>query len=118
MGYYQGCGSAYTHVAACCTAGSSSHDQNFVCAPPQWPGPKNKDYRGYDWFKTGPLPNSGFSKPDLAVNHTNSAYLIRDAAIDFIGEWLARSSAPVSQGHVRFSREKQLACRVLEPGPC
>lgn len=30
------------------------------------------------------MPNSGTSRPDLSVNHTNSAYLIRDAAIDFI----------------------------------
>ena len=31
MGYYQGCGSQFTHVAACCTAGTPDHDQNFIC---------------------------------------------------------------------------------------
>jgi len=76
MGYYQGCESHYTHVAACCGAGSPDHDQNYTC--------RSNAYTGYDWFKTGPMPNSGTSKPDLSVNHTNSAYLIRDAAVDFI----------------------------------
>lgn len=27
MGYYQGCESAYTHIAACCRAGSPDADQ-------------------------------------------------------------------------------------------
>ena len=36
MGYYQGCESHYTHVAACCTAGSPDHDQNYVCEPGHW----------------------------------------------------------------------------------
>mmetsp|Transcript_97776 Transcript_97776/g.276738 ORF Transcript_97776/g.276738 Transcript_97776/m.276738 type:complete len:561 (+) Transcript_97776:51-1733(+) len=76
MGYYQGCESHYTHVAACCAAGSGDHDQNFTCKP--------NGFTGYDWFKTGPVPHDGNSKPDLAANHTNSAYLIRDAAVDFI----------------------------------
>jgi hypothetical protein len=31
MGYYQGCGSAYTHLAACCGAGSPDNDTNYVC---------------------------------------------------------------------------------------
>merc|ERR1719440_1185531 len=83
MGYYQGCESHYTHVAACCSAGSPDRDQNYTCS--RDPRPKWAPYLGYDWFKTGPAPNSGSSKPDLSVNHTNSADLIRDAAIDFIG---------------------------------
>lgn len=71
-GYYQGCESHYTHVAACCTAGSPDHDQEYVC------GQKGgaKDYRGYDWFVNGTA--------DFSVNKTNSADLIRDAAVDFI----------------------------------
>ena len=83
MGYYQGCESAWTHVAACCTAGSSYSDQDYVCGS----GSKydnGTDYRGYDWFKTGPSPNAGVSVPDTTVNNTNSADLIRDAAIDFV----------------------------------
>merc|ERR1719473_321910 len=39
MGYYQGCESHYTHVAACCGAGSPDHDQDFVCGH----GGKGKD---------------------------------------------------------------------------
>ena len=31
MGYYQGCESAWTHVSACCSAGSADNDQHFVC---------------------------------------------------------------------------------------
>lgn len=86
MGYYQGCESHYTHVAACCSAGSSDHDQNFTCEKQQGQGLGEiyGQFLGYDWFKTGPMPNSGTSKIDMSVNHTNSAYLIRDAAIDFI----------------------------------
>jgi hypothetical protein len=32
VGYYQGCESRYTHVAACCTEGSPSGDRNLTCA--------------------------------------------------------------------------------------
>ena len=39
---------------------------------------------GYDWWKTGPSPNHGTSEPDLSVNHTSSALLLRDAAVDFV----------------------------------
>merc|ERR1719473_222666 len=88
MGYYQGCESHYTHVAGCCGARSPDHDENYTCqrhGAEQLQGSEDwNQYLGYDWFKTGPMPNSGTSKPDLSVNHTNSAYLIRDAAIDFI----------------------------------
>ena len=89
MGYYQGCESRYTHVAACCTEGSPSHDQNFTCAALSVDG-INATQRvsefalGYDWWKTGPAPNAGTSRPDLTANHTSSAVLIRDAAVDFI----------------------------------
>ena len=56
MGYYQGCGSAWTHVSSCCTAGSADHDNKYVCASdPKW---GTKDYRAYDWFKTGPVSDS------------------------------------------------------------
>jgi hypothetical protein len=44
-----------------------------------------KDQRGYDWFKSGPAPgNNGVSSPDLSANHSNSATLIRDAAVEFL----------------------------------
>lgn len=70
-GYLQGCGSAYTHVAACCTAGSPAHDQNYIC-------PRHKlDYRGYDWFSNG-------GTPDFSANGTNSVHLITDAAEKFL----------------------------------
>jgi len=81
MGYYQGCESAYTHLAACCGAGSPDHDQDFVCDS----NTTNSGYVGYDWFKSGAFPNAGISKPDLTVNHTNSADLIAAAAVEFIG---------------------------------
>ena len=68
MGYYQGCGSQFTHVAACCTAGTPDHDQNFICNV----SGKYGEWRGYDWFKSGAYPNSGVSKPDLSANHTRS----------------------------------------------
>jgi arylsulfatase A-like enzyme len=77
MGYYQGCQAAYTHVAACCGASSPDHDQNNTCGT-------SGRYLGYDWFKTGPVPHGGDSKPDLSANHINSAHLIRAAAVDFI----------------------------------
>jgi len=80
MGYYQGCGSAYTHIAACCSAGSADNDTHFTCAHTG----AGKDYRGYDWFRSGPAPNAGKSVPDLSASTSNSATLISDAAIDFI----------------------------------
>ncbi len=89
MGYYQGCESRYTHVAACCSPGSPSSDQNLTCAQLSVDG-VNATQRGsqfalgYDWWKTGPSPNQGTSEPDLSVNHTSSALLVRDAAVDFI----------------------------------
>lgn len=44
----QGCGSAWTHVAACCNAGSNDHDQSYVCPGGEWDS--GKDYRAWDWF--------------------------------------------------------------------
>ena len=69
-GYLQGCGSAYTHVGACCTAGSPTHDQNFTCE-----NHLNSEM-GYDWFK-------GLEAVPSA-NHTNSVDLIRRGAVEFI----------------------------------
>ena len=84
-GYYQGCGSAWTHIAACCTANglgpNEASDKDFVCKSASQYG----DYRGYDWFATGADPTAASnSKPVLGANHTNSVDLIRDAAVDFI----------------------------------
>jgi len=92
MGYYQGCESAWTHIASCCKGGSDYSDQNYVCDSGEESGSNPKDFRGYDWFKSGPQHNN--SLPDLSANHTNSADLIRDAAIEFIGR-------KTSQGHSR-----------------
>ena len=76
VGYLQGCGSAYTHVAACCKPGSPDNDTNFVCkADP------SKDYRGYDWFRA---KQNEEVVADPSANGTNSAALVRDAAVDFI----------------------------------
>ena len=85
MGYFQGCESAYTHVAACCGAGSPTNDQDYVCGNGMNASgagghthDTGKDYRGYDWFKSGPAPgNNGVSSPDPTANHTNSATLLR-----------------------------------------
>jgi len=92
MGYYQGCGSAWTHVAACCHAGSDYADKDYVC--PSTTPTKQADYRGYDWFKSGPVPNLGRSVPDKAANQTNTADLIRDAAIEFIRRKARHQSKP------------------------
>lgn len=75
MGYLQGCESAYTHIAACCKAGSPTNDSDYIC-----PAKGNKDYRGYDWFQG----TSTSCKPDFTANHTNSATLIRNAAVKFL----------------------------------
>lgn len=72
MGYLQGCESAYTHVAACCQPGSPTNDTDYICS--------GSKYRGYDWFKG----TSSKCQPDMTANHTNSATLIRDAAVDFL----------------------------------
>ena len=96
MGYLQGCESHYTHVASCCGAGSPDNDTRFVCSAPAEgeggggvdaargytvrPGAEHKDFRGYDWFRS----SGGESLPDPSANQSNSATLIRDAAVDFI----------------------------------
>eukprot|EP00656_Telonema_subtile_P051077 TRINITY_DN6788_c0_g1_i1.p1 TRINITY_DN6788_c0_g1~~TRINITY_DN6788_c0_g1_i1.p1 ORF type:complete len:540 (+),score=121.10 TRINITY_DN6788_c0_g1_i1:104-1723(+) len=85
MGYYQGCESAYTHVAGCCSAGSPDHDQQYVCDS----GPSQ--YQGYDWFKS--QPGQDVSTPDVSANRTNSVDLISNAAVDFL-QRSAQSSKP------------------------
>ena len=94
-GYYQGCGSAWTHVAACCTAGSSYNDTDFVCKAGEGPTGKKADFRGYDWFATGanPTPESD-SMPVLAANHTNSVDLIAGKAVEFIERKTKEAKAP------------------------
>ena len=82
MGYYQGCESAWTHVSACCHAGSPAADENYTC------GGGIGHEIGYDWFKSDAA--AGVSLPDLSANNSNSVNLIRDAAIDFV---LAQVSA-------------------------
>ena len=54
--YYQGCESHYTHLAACCSAGSPTNDTEFVCNR----NTGNSGYVGYDWFKSGAPGSPGF----------------------------------------------------------
>ena len=70
-GYLQGCGSHWTHESSCCQAHTASQDQDYICGDTQ-----QKDYRGYDWFTDGVA--------NLDANKTNSAFLIRDAAVEFL----------------------------------
>lgn len=70
-GYLQGCESAYTHISACCSAGSPSHDQNYTCPAHE------TQYRGYDWFSNG-------GTPDFSASGTNSVHLITDATERFL----------------------------------
>ena len=80
-GYLQGCGSAYTHVASCCTAGSpnGTADQDYVCPAPEPSDDDSdpKDYRGYDYFGEG-------GAVDTEVNGTNTANLLTQAAVNFL----------------------------------
>jgi arylsulfatase A-like enzyme len=72
-GYFQGCGSYATHVAACCGApGNASDFSRFVCGST---GPP-KDYRGYDWFDG--------SSADFSANGTSSSELIAARAERFV----------------------------------
>jgi len=72
-GYLQGCGSGWTHVAACCHASATpTEDKDFIC-PHKSDG---KDYRGYDWFTDG--------VPDVTANGTRTAELIRKHAVSFL----------------------------------
>merc|ERR1712137_861251 len=80
MGFLQGCGSKYTHIAGCCEAGSPTSDQDYVC--PLKTGFGGGDIRGYDWWKSG--SQGGPSLPDPSANHTSSTVLITEAAIDYI----------------------------------
>ena len=99
-GYMQGCQSAYTHAASCCGAGSPTNDSHFACE-----GDKS-GYLGYDWFQQDtPLPTA---------NNTNSAYLIRDRAIEFLKQHDASSNAnpfflylPFQNIHGPYTTEKK-----------
>lgn len=77
MGYFQGCTSKMTHVAACCTANEPTGDKDYVCS-----SDASEDYRGWDWFRSG--SGGGASEADFTANHTSSAALIGQAAVDFI----------------------------------
>lgn len=81
MGYLQGCGSEATHLTHCCMPGPnvSSGDHDFVCQPHAG---DTKEMRGYDWFKSAP---GGDSEADPSANHTRSAVMIGDAAVEYIG---------------------------------
>ena len=46
--YLQGCESAYTHVAACCTAGSPTNDRFFNCSTGQASKYDGPQFMGYD----------------------------------------------------------------------
>jgi hypothetical protein len=61
-------------------------------SPTPAPKPRAKDQKGYDWFKSDPTNTTGVSTPDYSANHTNSATLIRDAAIDFLGRHKAATN--------------------------
>jgi len=86
VGYYQGCGSAWTHIASCCAEGSDYSDQEYVCSPTAKGGPK--DYRGFDWFRSAPGHNR--SMPEPGANHSKSTDLIRDATLEYIDRKTAR----------------------------
>ena len=81
-GYLQGCGSAWTHESSCCQAQTASRDQDYICPK----GKDQKDYRGYDWFTDGTV--------NLEANGTNSAPLIRDAAVEFIHNYSRQRILP------------------------
>ena len=81
VGYLQGCGSKWTHVASCCDAQpGGTTDGAYVCPAPA----AGEDFRGYDWFNN--------SAPDVAANLTASSTLIADAAVDFIARQPADGS--------------------------
>ena len=107
VGYYQGCESAYTHVASCCAAGSPTNDSAFTCD-----APKGKDFRGYDWFRRG--------IPDLSANQTNSATLIRDAAVDFISRQPTDQSfflyLPFQNVHAPYTCDAASRARYMSSG--
>jgi arylsulfatase A-like enzyme len=89
MGFFQGCGGKMTHVASCCHANDPANEtgnKDFVCS-----AKGSKDYRGWDWFKSG--SEGGASEADITANHTSSAALIGQAAVEFI-ERIAPSNDP------------------------
>ena len=79
VGYLQGCLSEATHIASCCQPGKNSGDKEFVCD-----APKGKDYRGYDWWSSLTADAHGESVPDPTANHSSSASIIGNTAVDFI----------------------------------
>ena len=70
-GYLQGCESGWTHVAQCCNAGSSLHDEEYVC-----PKTVDPDDRGYDWFRN--------EKPDLSANGTKTSDRMVSSTKEFL----------------------------------
>ena len=70
-GYLQSCGSGWTHVAQCCKAGSSLHDEEYVC-----PKTVDPDDRGYDWFRN--------EKPDLSANGTKTSDRMVSSTKEFL----------------------------------
>jgi len=87
-GYFQGCGSYATHIAACCAAPTpnASDIENFVCGPGGGEGSSAKDYRGLDWF-SGYTPTGA----DPHINGTVSSEIIAARAEAFI---MNASSSP------------------------
>ena len=83
-GYLQGCGSSWTHVSACCPAGSPYNDQKYVCK--HGLGAKVKDYRGYDWFKN--------DKADLSANGTKVSDQMVLSTKEFLHEHASKFDHP------------------------
>ena len=116
-GYYDGCGTRYTHVQTCCGYGADPRNTYPFAHNPGggWgnpvPGEKAVDYvcpwnistegsgPAYDWQATGVTlpggcpPEGCTSTPDIHANHTGSCDIIRDRAIDFVKR-VGNESAP------------------------
>ena len=83
-GFMQGCKSGWTHVAACCSAGSSFSDEEYVCSysnsmhaiSGSWDETISGDWRGYDWFKN--------DTPDLSANGTKTSDLMVSSTKEFL----------------------------------
>ena len=73
-GYFQGCGSYATHVAACCNppAPNASDFQSYICPKDPTPG---QEYRGYDWFANlAPQPQyNGTTSSDVIAGLAEAA---------------------------------------------
>ena len=70
-GYFQGCGSGWTHEVSCCTAGSYFHDEEYICT-----ATGSSDTRGYDWFRN--------ESPDLSTNGTKTSDRMVSSAKEFL----------------------------------